>query len=315
MENFWETLSKPLFVLAPMEDITDAAFRELLGAQEQKPVVFYTEFTSADGLALAPKEGREKLLKKLQYTEGERPIVAQFFTAHPAHMEKAAALAQELGFDGVDINMGCPDRAVEKGGCGAALIKNPALARDLIRAARAGAPQLPISLKTRIGYLTDELDTWLPTLLAEEPAAIAIHARTRKELSEVPAHWDAITRAVQMRNGAGVKTLIIGNGDVKTLGEARERVRETGCDGVMIGRAAIANPWLWREREPARDERLATLLHHATLAEKHEGHLVGGVRKHLSKYATGLHAAKELRVKISSAETVKDIVDSIEALH
>ena len=314
MQGFWKKLPQPFFCLAPMEDITDAAFRALLAEQKKKPDVFYTEFTSADGLVLAPEEGRRSLMKKLAFVEGERPIVAQFFTAVPEYMEKTAALAQELGFDGVDINMGCPDRAVEKGGCGAVLIKNPALARELVRVAKRGALHLPVSVKTRIGYSKDELETWLPELLAEEPAAIAIHARTRAEMSDVPAQWGTILKAVVIRNKLASETLIIGNGDVHSLEEGREYMKETGCDGIMIGRAAIANPWLWSEKEPTREERLAMLVRHAELAEKHEGHLIGGVRKHLSKYATGLRAAKELRVKISSAETLKDVVACVDAL-
>jgi tRNA-dihydrouridine synthase len=314
MTNFWEKLPRPFFALAPMEDVTDASYRALVAEQDKKPDVFYTEFTSADGLALAPPEGRRSILKKLEFTAGEHPILAQFFTSKPAHMESAAALAQELGFDGVDINMGCPAAEVEKGGCGAALIKNPALARELVRAAKRGAPNLPVSLKTRLGYLTDELETWLPELLAEDPAAIAVHARTRKELSDVPAHWDRVARAVAIRDSLGSKTLIMGNGDVKTLEEGRRLAKETGCDGIMFGRSAIANPWLWSEHEPSREERLAMLRKHAEFSEKRAGHLIGGVRKHLSKYATGLRAAKELRVKISSAETVADIIASIESL-
>lgn len=314
MMGFWEKLPKPFFCLAPMEDVTDAAFRALLAEQKKKPDVFYTEFTSADGLVLASERGRRSLMKKLAFTEGERPIVAQFFTAVPEHMEKIAALAQELGFDGVDINMGCPDRAVEKGGCGAALIKNPARARELIRAVKRGAPNLPVSIKTRIGYGKEALETWLSELLAEKPAAIAIHARTRAEMSDVPARWDMIAKAVMIRDRLNSKTLIIGNGDVHTLEEGRAHVEATGCDGVMFGRAAIANPWLWAEREPSRDERLAMLVRHAELAEQYEGHLIGGVRKHLSKYATGLHAAKELRVKISSAESLADVKSCVASL-
>src|SRR3990167_4016366 len=149
MKDFWETLPHPFLALAPLEDVTDAAFRRLI-ASYGKPDVMFTEFTSADGLILADAEGQKKLRKKLLYSESERPIVAQIFTSSPERMEKASALIAELGFDGVDINMGCPDRAVEKSGCGAALIKNPALARELIRS--AGEFGLPVSIKTRIGY-------------------------------------------------------------------------------------------------------------------------------------------------------------------
>src|SRR3989338_8679123 len=153
--NFWEKLPKPFFALAPLEDVTDAAFRRFI-AKHGKPDVMFTEFTSADGLVLADEDGQNKLRRKLLYSDSERPIVAQIFTSSPERMEKASRLVAELGFDGVDINMGCPDRAVEKSGCGAALIKNPSLARGLIRAAKKAG--LPLSLKTRLGNNDDELD-------------------------------------------------------------------------------------------------------------------------------------------------------------
>src|SRR3989338_2438042 len=242
MQSFWHTLPKPLLVQAPMEDVTDAAFLRLI-ARYGKPSVMFSEFTSADGLVLAPEEGKTKLLKKLLYSEEERPIVAQLFTAVPARMEAAARLTADLGFDGIDINMGCPDKAVEKSGCGAALIKNPSLARELIRAAKKSG--LPVSVKTRIGYNTDQLDAWLPELLAEEPAAVTIHARTRKEMSDVPARWDTVARAVALRDSLGSKTLILGNGDVKDIADARAKAAETKCDGVMLGRAVYGNPWLF----------------------------------------------------------------------
>src|SRR3990167_6023883 len=248
MQSFWHTLPKPFFVQAPMEDVTDAAFRALIAGYSSPdvPRVMFTEFTSADGLVLAPEEGKEKLLKKLLYSEVERPIVAQLFTAVPERMEAAARLVADLGFDGIDINMGCPDRAVEKSGCGAALIKNPALARELIRAAKQGAASaqgpfrtrrvlngqkepIPVSIKTRIGYNTDELDSWLPELLAESPVAITIHARTRKEMSDVPARWDTVARAVALRDSLGSATLIVGNGDVKDIADARTKAAEAKC--------------------------------------------------------------------------------------
>ena len=199
--NFWAKLEKPILCLAPMADVTDAAFRYIIAKYSKQitphqksqgaPLAYvtYTEFTSADGLILAPEIGKKKLLKNLEYSEIERPIVAQFFSSKPEMIERAAALALELNFDGVDINMGCPDRSVEKQRAGAALIKNPKLARELIIAAKKGAPSLPVSIKTRLGYNTDELETWLPALLAENPALITIHARTRKEMSKVKARW------------------------------------------------------------------------------------------------------------------------------
>src|SRR3989344_5329909 len=207
MKNFWETLPKPFFALAPLANVTDAAFRSII-AKYSKPAgphVMYTEFVSADGLALAPEEGRQKLLRDLMFAPEQRPIVAQFFTATPEHMERAAALAAELGFDGVDINMGCPDRTIEKQGAGAKLILNPELAQELIAAAKRGAPELPVSVKTRLGYNKDVLEEWLPDLLAAEPAAVILHARTRKEMSKVAAHWDRVRRAVEIRDELGSK--------------------------------------------------------------------------------------------------------------
>src|SRR5581483_3465364 len=202
MQGFWAELPKPFFVLAPLANVTDAAFRRLIAKHSKPagPAVFYTEFVSADGLALAPEEGKHKLMRDLVFTKEEKPIVAQFFTATPEHMEKAAALAQELGFDGVDINMGCPDKTIERQGAGAKLILNPERAKELIAAAKRGAPTLPVSVKTRLGYNKDILDEWLPALLEAEPAAVAVHARTRKEMSKVDAHWDRIKRAVEIRD-------------------------------------------------------------------------------------------------------------------
>lgn len=307
MESFWNTLPKPIFVQAPMEDVTDAAFRRLI-ALLGKPSVMFTEFTSADGLVLAPEEGKAKLLKKLLFSESERPIVAQLFTSSPKRMEEAAHLVAELGFDGFDINMGCPDRAVEKSGCGAALIKNPAVARELIRAAKKSG--LPVSVKTRIGYNTDELNSWLPELLAEEPAAITIHARTRKEMSDVPARWDTVARAVTIRNAAGSKTLILGNGDVKDLNDARAKVAETKCDGAMLGRAIYGNPWLFADRKepPTPQEKIRALSEHLTLFDE----LMTGttnyatMKKHFKAYISGWDGAKELRVKLMETDNLAD---------
>ncbi len=205
--NFWHGLKKPIMVLAPMADVTDASFRRII-AKYGKPDVIWTEFVSADGLFLG---GRDALMRDLMFTDEERPIVAQFFTSRPDMMEKAAVLAAELGFDGIDINMGCPDKSIEKQGAGAAMIKNPTRAREVVRAAMNGALEaarrglnggrvLPVSVKTRIGFNTNQLEEWLPELLAEEPVVVTIHARTRKEMSKVPARWEEVKRAVDIRD-------------------------------------------------------------------------------------------------------------------
>ena len=262
-KGFWNKLNKPFFVLAPLADVTDAAFRRLI-ATYGRPDAMFTEFVSADGLFLG---GKETLMKDLVFSEKERPIVAQFFTARPEMMEKAARLAVELGFDGVDINMGCPDKSIEKQGAGAALIKNPELAVELIYAARQGAGKLPVSIKTRLGYNKNQLEEWLPQLLKTVPAAITIHARTRAEMSKVPARWEEVKHAVEIRNylqpegedSKSEKTLIIGNGGVVDLDDAKERATTTGADGIMLGKAIFGKPYLFsnsHELENRGDRRV-----------------------------------------------------------
>ena len=307
MESFWEKLPKPFFALAPMEDVTDAAFRRLI-ASYGKPHIIFTEFTSADGLVLADEKGSERLRKKFIYSESERPIVAQIFSSEAEYIEKATEVVKDLGFDGVDINMGCPVDEVVRQECGAALIKNPVRARELIRAAKKTG--LPVSVKTRIGYNTDELDTWLPELLAEEPVAVTIHARTRKEMSAVPAQWEKIARAVEIRNRLKSNALIVGNGDVKDIVDARAKVEATHCDGVMLGRAIYGNPWLFADRgvEPTKEERIEALLEHLSLFEKLLGTNTNYavMKKHFKAYISGWDGAKDLRVKLMDTNSVDE---------
>lgn len=309
MKNFWQQLKKPFFVLAPMADVTDIAFRQMF-AIYGKPDVLYTEFVSCDGLC---SPGKEVLLKDLRYKENERPLVAQFFGANPDNFRQCAQLARELGFDGFDINMGCPDKAVVKQGAGSALMKNPTLAREIIRAAKEGAGDMPVSVKTRIGFNTNELETWLPEILAEKPAAIIIHGRTKKELSEVDAHWDVIARAVEIARGSGV--IIVGNGDVKSRPDGLKKADKSGVDGVMVGRGAFGNPWFFDEQqsEISLEEKFRVMLEHARLFEKE---LTGVknfsvMKKHFKAYVSGFAGAKELRSELmetANADEVENII-------
>lgn len=309
--NFWQKLKKPIFVLAPMADVTDAAFRRVI-AKYGKPDVTWTEFVSADGLALAPEEGRKKLLKDLIFSEEERPIIAQFFTSSPENMRKAAELARELGFDGVDINMGCPDRSVEKQGAGAALIKKPARARELVRVAKESG--LPVSVKTRVGYNKVEIEEWLREILSEEPAVLTLHARTRKEMSKVPARWEFVKRAVEIRNEMGVETLIFGNGDALNIEDARRKVEETGADGVMLGRAIFGNPWLFREYVPALEERLKVMVEHTKLFEEILGDTKSFniMKKHYKAYVNGFDGAVDLRKRLMEAKDASEVESVVE---
>ncbi|MHB8651952.1 MAG: tRNA dihydrouridine synthase [Minisyncoccota bacterium] len=308
IKGFWDNLPRPFMVLAPMADVTDVAFREIIakygrhGLEGGGPDVFYTQFVSCDGLC---SPGREVLLHDLRYSEAERPIVAQIFGSNPDTFYETAKLLVQLGFDGIDINMGCPDRSVEKQGAGAALIKNPDRARELIRATKSGAPHVPVSVKTRVGYNKDELDRWLPQILEEEPAAVTIHARTRKELSKVSARWGDVARAVDIARGSGV--CIVGNGDVGSVADGERLARDAGADGAMLGRAIFGNPWLFdrsvlSEQIPLVD-RLGVMVEHTKAFEE----LLGGVKnfaimkKHYKAYVSGFDGAKELRMRLMEA--------------
>lgn len=295
-----------------MADVTDPAFRRVI-AKYGKPDVMWTEFVSADGLALAPEEGRKKLLADLQYTEAERPIVAQFFTSRPEHMERAAMLAREMGFDGVDINMGCPDKSIEKQGAGAAMMKDPPRALEVIAAAQQGAGNLPVSVKTRVGFNKIELETWIPALLATNLAALTIHARTRKEMSKVPARWEHVKRAVELRNELAPNTFILGNGDALTLEGAHQKVADTGCDGVMIGKGIFGNPWLWSGHVPTLDEKLRVLIEHSRLFEELLPHKSFSImKKHFKAYVSGFDGAADLRGKMMETASSNEISEIVE---
>lgn len=314
MESFWKKLKKPLFVLAPLEDVTDAAFRHLI-ATLGKPDVMFTEFTSADGLVRADERGQARLRKKLLYSDIERPIVAQLFSATPEYMEEAAKLVASLGFDGIDINMGCPVDEVVRQECGAALIKNPRLARELILAAKRSG--LPVSVKTRIGYNTDELEDWLPELLKEDPEAVIIHARTRKDMSDVPARWERIARAVEIRDSMSANALILGNGDVKDLADARQKVQSTKADGAMLGRAIFGNPWLFKQRgDLTPSERIDALIRHLELFDEllSTNTNFAVMKKHFKSYISGWNGAKDARVKLIEQDNVKDSIELLRSL-
>lgn len=315
MNNFWQKIPKPIFVLAPMADVTDASFRRVI-AYYGKPDVIWTEFVSADGLIRATEEGKRKLLKDLVFDESERPIVAQLFGSNPENMEKAARLVADLGFDGIDLNMGCPDKSIEKQKCGSAMIKHPEIAREIIRACKRGAPNIPISVKTRVGYNKVEINEWIPVLLEEDIAVLTIHARTRKEMSKVPARWEFVKEVVKLRDSLGKDTLILGNGDVKTREEGLERVKETGCDGVMIGRGIFGNPFLFSKEGKAKDlkTQLEALKSHVLLFDEILGTTKNFalMKKHFKSYVQNFDNASGLRIKLMDAKDAREVVEILE---
>lgn len=361
---FWRYLPRPFFVLAPMANVTDFAFRSMI-AKYGKPDVMWNEFVSADGLCSV---GKEKLMIDLKFSDKERPIVAQLFTGHPKEMKEAAKLCAELGFDGLDINMGCPDRAVEKQGGGSALIREPKKALQVLQSAREGwleilignmsraktaknnfdsslisGKDLPISIKTRLGYNKIDLD-WLKFLFEQNLPALTIHLRTRKEMSDVPAHWELVPEIVRLRDEAqkGVsveqRTLIIGNGDVQTVVEGFDKCMKYGCDGIMIGRGIFGTPWLFenignqKSGDPTKhrtassiqdvtiktpEYRLKVMLEHTKFFEKEycgkkKLKNFSVMKKHFKAYVSGWDGAKELRAKLMETDNynqVKNIVD------
>lgn len=317
MSNFWQKLKKPVFVLAPMADVTDCAFRKLIAKYSEDPDadplerpygrVFWTEFVSADGLA--HPVAREKLMIDLQYSAAEHPIVAQIFGSNPDNIREAARLCADLGFDGIDINMGCPDRSIERQGAGSGMIKTPEVARTVIRAAKEGAGDVPVSVKTRLGYNKNEIETWVPALLEEDIAVLTMHLRTRKEMSKVPAHWDQMKRIVEIRNEMGKDTLIIGNGDATDIADAQSKATESGCDGVMIGRGVFGNPWLFANSNPSLQEKLKVMIEHTKLFEQMLGEVKNFaiMKKHYKAYVNGFPGSKELRMELMDAQNAAEI--------
>ncbi len=320
-KHFWSSLKRPIMTIAPMANVTDAAFRRMF-AECGGPDVYWTEFVSVEGL-LSP--GKDKLLPDLWFGEDEHPIVAQIFGAKPEQFEAAAALVRGLGFDGIDINMGCPDRAVEKQGAGAALIKDPARAREIIRATKRGAGDLPVSVKTRLGYQKAQLEEWVPELLAEDIAALTMHLRTRKEMSLVPAHWELAHQLVALRDRMAPQTLVLGNGDVASREEALRRVKETGLDGIMVGRGIFGNPWFFTASgaAPSLRARLERMIRHTELFEKlyHSdvAKRAGAIKnfdvmkKHYKAYCSGFDGAKELRIRLMDAQNAAEVRSIAEA--
>jgi nifR3 family TIM-barrel protein len=330
VRGFWQKLinekllkGETLTVVAPMADVTDIAFRTMIAKYSKPygPDVMWTEFVSADGLS---SPGREVLKRDLEFTDIERPIVAQLFTSTPDNMRKAAALCKELGFDGIDINMGCPDKSIEKQGAGAAHIKDWRRAQEVIRAAQVGADGLPVSVKTRIGYNKIEFMEWLPKILECNIPALTVHLRTRKEMSLVEAHWDLMPEVVKLVRGMTGElkdggTIILGNGDVKSVTQGKALAQETGCDGVMVGRGIFGTPWFFDEeaynKGKSIEERLRICVEHTKLYEEKLGDIKSFaiMKKHFKAYVNGFDGAKEFRTELMECGNAKEVEEKVKS--
>lgn len=333
VKGFWQNLKKPIIGLSPMDGITDAAFRYIM-AKYGKPDLMITEFTSVEGICA----GAEKALQAFIYSESERPILAQVFGSTPEAFYKTAFVVAELGFDGMDINMGCPASNIASKGAGAALILTPDRAKEIIRQSKkgladwasgmnievSGLPEniiqyvlhrrpknlprklLPVSVKTRIGYNSIVIEEWIKHLLEEEPANISIHGRTLKQLYSGTADWEAIAKAAAIIHQTS--TLVLGNGDIKNLNEAHQKIKQYGVDGVLIGRASFGNPWIFRKEQPNIAKKLEVAIEHSKYYEEIFGQrLFFPMRKHLAWYCRGFENASEVRQKCMMANNADEV--------
>lgn len=312
MKNFWENLPQPFTVLAPMENVTDFVFREIVSLYLPKPDVLFTEFTNVDALTSA---GFEKTIPRFKFSSTQKPIVAQIWGTKPENYFKSAKIAKDLGFDGVDINMGCPVKDVVKTGACSALIENPNLAKEIIKATIEGAKNIPTSVKTRIGVREVITDTWVPFLLEQKICALTIHGRTAKQMSEGEANWDEIKKAVEIRNKMKVKTLIIGNGDVESYKEVTDKHNIYGVNGVMIGRGIFKNPWVFEkeEKEHSIEERFKILIDHIKLFNnEYPGKNIDVLKKFFKIYIKNFDGAVDLRNKLMQTKEVNEILQILE---
>lgn len=348
--HFWKQLTKPIIALSPMDGVTDQPYR-FIQKKYGNPALIYTEFTSVEGIC----HGALKLLTDFFYDETQRPIIAQIYGHTPEYFRQTATLLCELGFDGIDINMGCPAKSVQHSGSGAALIKTPELAQKIIRETQAGVKDWvngktsrdckditeeiaeevekrhknlpttcqehisrPVSVKTRIGFSHPVVDEWIPTLLECKPAAIGLHGRTLKQQYGGFANWDQIAKAAHYCSQAEVP--ILGNGDVKTLEDAYEKCKTYRVDGVLIGRGSFGNPAVFLEKIPEKyPSQFALAIEHSQLFEQfyagHERFNFFPMRKHLGWYVRGMEGAAELRSKLFQANSSEEVRGILNEFH
>ncbi|MBB4824964.1 tRNA-dihydrouridine synthase [Sporosarcina luteola] len=308
-DNFWLDLPKPFFILAPMEDVTDVVFRHVV-SEAARPDVFFTEFTNTE--SFCHPEGIFSVRGRLTFTEDEQPIVAHIWGDKPDHFRDMSIGMANMGFKGVDINMGCPVPNVASKGKGSGLINHPDTAAAIIQAAKAGG--LPVSVKTRLGYTeVDEWRDWLTHVLQQDIANLSIHLRTRKEMSHVDAHWELIPEIKKLRDEVAPNTLLTINGDIPDREKGMELALKYGVDGVMIGRGIFKNPFAFEveKREHSPEELLDLLRLHLDLFDKYSNELEPRAFKPLRRffkiYVKGFRGAGELRNQLMNTESTDHV--------
>jgi tRNA-dihydrouridine synthase len=305
--NFWQQLPKPFFVLAPMDDVTDVVFRQFVG-EVAAPDVMFTEFVSIGGLGT---HGHDSTILRLRIAPAQaQPTVVQIWGNDPERFRYTADYIKDMGFAGIDINMGCPDRNVVRRGSGGGLIGNTALAEEIIAATKAGAPNLPVSVKTRLGRNAIITEDWAGWLLTQDITALTIHGRTVKEMSKVDAHWDEIAKVVKLRDQLAPQTIIIGNGDVANRTDGLQRAADSGVDGIMIGRGIFRSIDAFAQKAPTLNpaRQIQLLERHLDLYEQWGSTKpLQTLKKFFKIYISTWPEAAQLRSQLMEAKTIDEV--------
>ena len=308
MENIWKTLEKPFFVLAPMEDVTDTVFRHVI-SKAAKPDLFFTEFTNA--ASYTNSIGKESLRGRLYFTEDETPIIAHIWGDNPDDFEAMSYGLKEMGYQGIDINMGCPAPNVFKHGRGSGLILRPDVAASLIEAAKSSG--LPVSVKTRLGHnKVDEWKEWITHLLKQDLANLTVHLRTKVEMSKVPAHYELIPEILKLRDEIAPDTLITINGDIKDREEGMKLALEHNIDGIMIGRGVFTNSFAFEKEKQyhSPEEHLELLHYHLDQYDYYiekEPLLKKPLHRFYKIYIHDFNGASDLRVKLMDTKSTEEV--------
>jgi len=331
--GFWNKLGSPIIGLSPMDGVTDAPFRYMI-SKYSKPSLIMTEFCNVEGLA----RGAVSMLKEFIFNESERPIVAQIYGMELDSFYKVTLMCCYLNFDGIDINMGCPAKKVARRGSGAGMIRIPDHAKKVIQSVKKACQDwsngitleeakirpkiitalkkmrteegsrtlLPVSVKTRIGLDKIVTKDWIKVLLEEKPANISLHGRTLKQMYLGEANWDEIAKAAQICKNSD--TTLLGNGDIKTIKDAKEKIKKYGVDGVLVGRATFGNPWFFSKHKPSQKDRFKAAIEHSKYFEdNYMENTFFAMRKHLSWYCRGFDGAKEIRTKLMQSNSTHDV--------
>lgn len=309
--QFWKQFQPGFTCLAPMEGVTDIAFRQVV-AKAARPDIFFTEFTNVN--SYNSDKGRHNALDRFQTLPSEKPIVAQIWGTKPDFFTETAQALKQLGFEAVDINMGCPDRHVVATGGGSGLIRTPELAKEIIRATKMAG--LPTSVKTRLGYSrVEEWRDWLTNILTEHPDALTVHLRTKKEMSKVAAHYELVPEIVALKNELSPETVLIINGDIETPADGRKFI-DMGVDGIMIGRGVFHNPFCFEKtpREHSREELLDLMRYHLDLYDKYELAPYDPLKHFYKIYINNFPGASDLRAKLMETKSTAEAREVLQKL-